>query len=84
MPAEGRRRTPCAKAIITTLRAGPTAAGRRDHIQGLVRLYLVGRGEEGGFDDGIRTAVQAILASPEFIFRFERTPAGAAPDANSA
>ncbi len=50
-------------------------------IQGLVRMYRLGRGEKGGFDDGVRTAVQAILASPEFVFRFERQPAGVAPNA---
>ena len=32
----------------------------------------------GGFEEGVRTAVQAVLASPYFIFRFEKVPAGAA------
>ena len=40
-------------------------------------MYKVGR-EEGGFEDGIRTAVQATIARPEFIFRFERVPDGVA------
>jgi Protein of unknown function (DUF1595)/Protein of unknown function (DUF1592) len=31
----------------------------------------------GGFEGGIQRVVQAILASPNFVFRFERTPAGA-------
>ena len=35
-------------------------------------------GGEYGFEDGVRLGVQAILASPHFIFRFERTPAGVA------
>jgi hypothetical protein len=28
----------------------------------------------GGFEDGVRAALEAILASPYFIFRFEREP----------
>ena len=30
---------------------------------------------EGGFEIGVRTALQAILASPSFLFRLEREPA---------
>ena len=44
-------------------------------------LYASGRVERD-FDAGIRMAVQAILADPEFLFRFERTPAGVAPGEN--
>jgi hypothetical protein len=33
----------------------------------------------GGFDTGVRFAIQRILVSPEFLFRVERDPAGAAP-----
>jgi hypothetical protein len=32
---------------------------------------------EQGFEVGVRTGIQAILASPSFIFRLERGPAGA-------
>ena len=40
-------------------------------------LYQSGR-NAGDFDHpGIRLALQAILASPQFVFRFERPPAGA-------
>jgi Protein of unknown function (DUF1592)/Protein of unknown function (DUF1588)/Protein of unknown function (DUF1585)/Protein of unknown function (DUF1587)/Protein of unknown function (DUF1595) len=35
----------------------------------------------GGFEDGIRAALEAILASPYFIFRFEREPESAKPGA---
>jgi hypothetical protein len=34
-----------------------------------------------GFEIGVRTALQAILVSPEFLFRLERLPARAAPTA---
>jgi hypothetical protein len=32
-----------------------------------------------GFDEGIRTALQAMLASPYFVFRFETPPANVSP-----
>jgi hypothetical protein len=34
---------------------------------------------KGNFESGIRTALEAILASPDFVFRFERAPATARP-----
>jgi hypothetical protein len=33
-------------------------------------------GATDGFEAGIRMALQAMLASPQFLFRVERTPAG--------
>jgi hypothetical protein len=48
-----------------------------EDVTDLMRFYDEGAVE--GFDVGIRTALQAILASPEFIFRFEREPEGATP-----
>ena len=34
-----------------------------------------GRAEAGDFESGVRMAVQAILASPKFLFRLEQAPA---------
>ena len=39
-----------------------------------MRFYEIG-GEDGGFESGIRQALEAILASPRFVFRFEEQPA---------
>ena len=55
----GARRRPCASASSTTLarrafRRPPT----EDDIDELMQMYAVGR-EDGSFEDGIRTAVQA-------------------------
>ena len=36
-------------------------------------------GDRDSFETGVRTALQAILASPDFVFRFERAPEGAKP-----
>jgi hypothetical protein len=46
----------------------------------LMKFYDQGAkvGGTEGFEDGVRLGVQAVLASPHFIFRFERTPAGVA------
>jgi hypothetical protein len=66
---------PCAEAIVTRL---ATEAYRRParprDVEGLMRFYDEGAGE-GGFEIGVRTALQAILTSPYFVFRFEDAPA---------
>ena len=70
---------PCATEIVTRL---GTQAYRRpltDHdIDGLMRFYRDGAAD-GGFEAGVRTALQAILASPHFIFRVEGTPSDVSP-----
>ena len=76
VPAEQR---PCAEEIISRL-AG--VAYRRPlterDVHGLMRFYEEGV-RDGGFEIGIRTALQAILASPHFVFRFEEAPKGVRP-----
>ncbi|WP_420448530.1 DUF1592 domain-containing protein [Candidatus Palauibacter sp.] len=72
---EAERR--CAREIVARLAA---QAYRRPvdeaDIDPLLGLYEAGA-EEDGFEVGVRTALQGILASPDFIFRFEEPPAGA-------
>ncbi len=67
----------CAREIVARLAA---RAYRRPvdaaDIDPLLALYDAGA-EEDGFEVGVRTALQGILASPDFIFRFEEPPAGA-------
>ena len=73
-PTDASQEETCAKRIINTLGA---RAFRRplssEDVDNLFELYKVGR-EEGSFEAGVRTAVQSIIARPEFIFRFERVP----------
>ena len=68
----------CATSIIATL---ARRAYRRpvsvDDLGNLVSFYRTGA-EEGGFEVGIETALRALLASPEFLFRIERDPDTAA------
>jgi hypothetical protein len=68
--AEAEER-PCAQRIVSQL---ATRAYRRplneSDIEGLMSFYETGAAE-GGFESGVRTALQAILASPHFVFRLE-------------
>jgi Protein of unknown function (DUF1592)/Protein of unknown function (DUF1588)/Protein of unknown function (DUF1587)/Protein of unknown function (DUF1595)/Protein of unknown function (DUF1585) len=67
--------TPCAtdivKRIATQAYRGPVTA---EDLQGLMQFYQRGR-KERDFEAGIRMALQAILASPKFLFRLEQAPA---------
>jgi len=47
-------------------------------MESLLEMYKMGRAE-GSFEAGIRTAVQAVIAKPEFVFRFEQVPTGVRP-----
>jgi len=68
---------PCAQQIVETL---ASKAYRRPlsetDIEGLMSFYETGA-TESGFESGVRTALQAVLASPHFVFRLE-VPADAA------
>ncbi len=75
-PEEAR---PCAESIISRL-AGQ--AYRRplksSDVEGLMTFFDQGA-VDGGFEGGIRTALQAVLASPHFLFRIEETPRNVKP-----
>jgi hypothetical protein len=66
----------CATTIVTTLahRAyrRPIA---REEVPSLMAPYRLGH-ERGGFENGIRLALQRILVSPDFLFRVEADPPG--------
>ncbi len=73
---------PCAKKILAKLARQAYRRPVTDNdIEDLLGFYQQGL-NKGGFDLGITTALEAIIASPEFVFRFERTPPGVAPGAN--
>ena len=81
-PAGSVGESGCAERIITKLaRQAFRRPVNREDVASVVEIYRAGRAK-GSFETGIRTVVQAILADPEFVFRFERTPAGVAPGAN--
>ncbi|HYW31439.1 MAG TPA: DUF1592 domain-containing protein [Gemmatimonas sp.] len=77
IPATSR---PCAETILNRLgsqayRRPLTAEDRRS----LLALYDAGSANGAEFESGVRTALEGILASPDFVFRFERAPASATP-----
>ncbi|MDH3424848.1 MAG: DUF1592 domain-containing protein, partial [Gemmatimonadota bacterium] len=75
-PTTPNEERPCAAEIVSRL--GPKAFRRPltdDDRDALMRFYEMGM-EEGGFEVGVRTALEAMLASPDFIFRLEEAPAG--------
>ena len=49
-----------------------------DDVQTLLAFTNANQGA-GNFDDGIRAALERVLVSPDFLFRIEADPAGAAP-----
>ena len=71
----------CARTILSTLtrRAYRRPVTTAD-VEPLMAFYREGRAQ-GGFDAGIEHALRRLLVSPEFLFRVERDPAGAAPGA---
>jgi hypothetical protein len=81
-PVAGSDDLPCAKKILSALARQAYRRPVTDaDVEDLLNLYLSGR-NRGGFESGIRMAVQAIIANPKFVFRFERAPANAAPETN--
>ena len=80
------KKTPeaCAREIFSTL---AKRAYRRpvnnDDIAELMQYYADGV-KKGGFETGIREGVTGMLASPFFLYRGERVPAGLKPGAKYA
>ncbi len=76
-PATEPRQVSCAREILQRLgsQAFRRTIGERD-LNGLLALYKKGAAE-GGFEGGIRLALEGLLASPKFVFRFEEPPARA-------
>ena len=69
----------CAASIVSRLaRAAYRRPVTEDDLAGPMAFYDDAAAEEG-FEVGVRTALQAILASPSFIFRLEQAPPEAAP-----
>jgi hypothetical protein len=81
-PTTPAEEAPCAEKIVRHL---ASTAFRRpvsgDEVKGLVGFYEQGR-KDGDFEIGVRNVLQAVLASPQFIFRLERAPAGVRPGQN--
>jgi len=78
-PSRAAEETPCAKEIITSLaRRAFRRASTDEDLEVLMDFYQRGR-RAGSFDDGIQSALERILASPEFVFRIGPDPANVRP-----
>ena len=79
-PASAAEETACAREILATLASRafrrPLAASDPD-IDRLMGFFESGR-DLRGFDTGIQYALARVLVDPQFIYRFERAPAGIA------
>jgi cytochrome c553 len=78
-PGNASQEEGCARKIISNL---AYHAYRRPvtetDLRPLMAFYDSAR-RQGSFDSGIEMALRAILVSPDFLFRVEHDPAGAAP-----
>ena len=79
-PAMAGEEEPCASKILTSLshRAFRRPVNDAD-VKPLLAFYRQARTEGADFDGGIGLALQAMLVSPDFLFRFERDRKGSAP-----
>jgi mono/diheme cytochrome c family protein len=76
-PTSAAEERPCARTIVSHLAMNAYRRPvTREEVDSILRFYDEGA-KKGGFESGVRNSLEAILASPHFIFRFERQPATA-------
>ncbi|HSP70258.1 MAG TPA: DUF1592 domain-containing protein [Bryobacteraceae bacterium] len=81
-PASAKDELPCARKILSTLAQRAYRRPLKDNdLEEPLSFYQRRRNNKGSFDSGIESALQLILASPEFLFRFEPDPANVAAGA---
>jgi Protein of unknown function (DUF1592)/Protein of unknown function (DUF1588)/Protein of unknown function (DUF1587)/Protein of unknown function (DUF1585)/Protein of unknown function (DUF1595) len=69
----------CAKTILSTLARRAYRRPVTDlELNRLIGFYQSERKKGGSFDEGIEQALTFVLVSPQFLFRFEHDPDGAA------
>jgi hypothetical protein len=73
-PTTAAEENGCAEEIVEGL-ARKAYRGRvlSEDLRDLMKFYQQGR-KQGGFENGVRLALQAILASPRYLFRLEQAP----------
>lgn len=77
-PGNAAEEAACARKIVSTLaRRAYRRAPTDEDVQTLLAFYTRARAK-GTFDDGIRSALERALVSPDFLFRIESDPENAA------
>ncbi len=80
-PENAGEELPCATKIVSKLaRRAYRRSATSDDVQTLLTFYKRAR-TAGTFDEGIRAALERVLVGPDFLFRIEADPSGAAPGA---
>lgn len=78
-PTSASEERPCAREIITRLASEAyRRAASPAEIDGLMAFYDRGA-KKDGFEIGVRTALEGILASPYFVLRLEKEPSNVKP-----
>jgi len=78
-PANVAEELPCATKILSNLaRRAYRREATDDDVQILLSFYKRSRAN-GSFDGGIRSALERVLVSPDFLFRIETDPAAVVP-----
>jgi mono/diheme cytochrome c family protein len=78
-PDKGAAAAACSRQILSTMaRRAYRRPVNDEDLKELFTYYDEGF-KQGGFESGIRSAITGILASPFFLYRAERVPAGLRP-----
>jgi hypothetical protein len=77
-PASKAEERPCAEQIINHLGTRAYRHTLTAHDKEALMGFYTRGAAQGGFEEGTRNALQAMLSSPYFVFRFEKTPVGIA------
>jgi len=88
-PQSQAEESPCAKQVLSTLmRRAYRRPVTDSDLAKLMPFYENGRkaeapikgaSQDSTFDHGVQAALERLLVSPQFLYRIERDPAGAAP-----
>ena len=73
-PTSPEEEPACEEEIISRLGAQAYRRPLTKRDLAALRSFYQAGAEDGGFEAGIGMALQAILASPDFVFRFEEPP----------
>ena len=80
-PSSASQEIPCATKILSALaQRAYRRPSTKDDVDTLLEFYRAGRAN-GDFESGIRSAIERLLVSPDFLFRIEADPAGVKPGA---
>lgn len=79
-PAGKHNGIACARQIVNSFssRAFRRPAAR-DEVEKYLRFYSLARSQGDSFEEGIATALEAVLVAPQFLFRIEKDPPSRKP-----